>query len=173
MLTFLKLLQSLIRTLHSDGTPGQVAAGVALGAALGLTPLLSLHNLLIVALICVLNVSFGGAMLGWLLFVPVGFALDPLFDLVGQRLLLETPGFTPLWTTWYNAPAVPYTSFNNTVVLGSVVGWIVLAPLTFFAARSGVKRYRATVGERVRRSRFYKAVTGSKVYNVYTWFRPD
>ena len=173
MFTFLKLLQSLIKTLHSDGTPGQVAAGVALGAALGLTPLMSLHNLVIVALVCVLNVSFGGAMLGWLLFVPVGFALDPLFDFIGRRLLLETPALTPLWTSWYNAPAMPYTSFNNTIVLGSVVGWIVLSPLIFFAARVGVRRYRATVGERVRRSKFYKAVTTSKIYNVYTWFRAD
>jgi len=31
-----KLIQSLFTTLHSDGTPGQVAAGMALGAILGL-----------------------------------------------------------------------------------------------------------------------------------------
>ena len=73
MLTLLKLIQSLIKTLHSDGTPGQVAAGIALGSALGLTPLLNLHNLVVFALIVVLNVSFGGGLLGWALFVPVGF----------------------------------------------------------------------------------------------------
>lgn len=173
MLTLLKLLQSLVKTLHSDGTPGQVAAGMALGAALGLTPLMSLHNLVIVALVCVLNVSFGGAMLGWLLFVPVGFALDPVFDRIGGKLLLDTPALTPLWTSWYNTPAVPYTSFNNTVLIGSVVGWLVLTPVIFFAARYGVTRYRATLGARVRKSKFYRAVTTSKVYNVYTWFRPD
>ena len=38
MLALLKLIQSLIKTLHSAGTPGQVAAGMALGSALGLTP---------------------------------------------------------------------------------------------------------------------------------------
>lgn len=173
MLTFLKLLQSLIRTLHSDGSPGQVAAGIALGAALGLTPIMSLHNLVIVALVCVLNVSFGGAMLGWLLFVPAGFLLDPAFDRVGTKLLLDTPALTPLWKTWYNTPAVPFTSFNNTIVLGSLVGWLALSPLIFFAARYGVIRYRATIGERVRHSKFYKAVTRSKIYNVYTWFRPE
>ena len=35
MLTLLKLVRSLFNTLHSDGSPGQIAAGVALGAALG------------------------------------------------------------------------------------------------------------------------------------------
>ena len=173
MLTLLKLLQSLIKTLHSDGTPGQVAAGIALGAALGLTPLINVHNLVIVALILVLNVSFGGALLGWALFAPFGFLLDPLFDRVGRQLLLETPSLQPMWTSWFNAPVVPYTNFNNTIVLGSVIVWLALSLPIFFAARYAVSRYRATLGERVRRSRFYNAVTASKAYNVYTWFRAD
>ena len=173
MLTFLKLLQSLIKTLHSDGTPGQVAAGMALGAVLGLTPLMNVHNLVIVALILVLNVSFGGALLGWALFAPFGFLLDPVFDRLGRQLLLETPSLQPMWTSWFNAPVVPYTNFNNSIVLGSFCVWLALSLPIFFAARYGVSRYRATLGERVRRSRFYNAVTASKAYNVYTWFRPD
>ena len=173
MLTLLKLLQSLIKTLHSEGTPGQVAAGIALGSVLGLTPLMNVHNLLIVALILVLNVSVGGALLGWALFLPLGFALDPVFDRIGRQLLLETPALEPIWTAWFNTPVLPYTNFNNTIVLGSFVAWLVLALPIFFAARYGVARYRATLGERVRRSRFYNAVTASKAYNVYTWFRPD
>ena len=63
MLMFLRLVQSLVRTLHSDGSPAQVAAGLTLGAALGLTPLLNPHNLIIVSAIFLLNVSFGGAVL--------------------------------------------------------------------------------------------------------------
>jgi uncharacterized protein (TIGR03546 family) len=173
MLTLLKLLQSLVKTLHSEGTPGQVAAGIALGAALGLTPLVNVHNLLIAALILVLNVSVGGALLGWALFVPLGFLLDPAFDRLGQQLLLETPALTPMWTAWFNTPVLPYTNFNNTIVLGSFVAWLALWLPIFLGARYGVARYRATVGERVRQSRFYQAVTASKAYNVYTWFRPD
>ena len=173
MLTLLKLLQSLVKTLHSEGTPGQVAAGITLGAALGLTPLVNVHNLLIVALIFVLNVSVGGAMLGWALFLPLGFALDPLFDRLGRQLLLETPALTPMWTAWFNTPVLPYTNFNNTIVLGSFVAWLALSLPIFVAARFGIARYRATLGERVRRSRFYNAVTASKAYNVYTWFRAD
>jgi uncharacterized protein (TIGR03546 family) len=172
MLTLLKLIQSIIKTLHSDGTPGQVAVGIALGSVLGLTPLLNLHNLLIFSLIVILNVSFGGAMLGWALFVPLGFILDPLFHRIGLALL-EAPGLRPLWTAWYNTPLVPYTNFNNTVVLGSVVAWLPLAVPIFFAARYGVARYRATIGERVRQSKLYKAVTASQLYNWYRLFRPS
>lgn len=172
MLTLLKLLQSMVRALHSEGTPGQVAAGIALGAALGLTPLLELHNLVILALIVLLNVSFPGGMLGWFLFTPAGFLLDPLFDRVGHALLLGTPALRPFWTSLTNLPILPYTDFNNTVVLGSFVTWLVLVIPIFFLARFGVTRYRATLGERVRSSRLYRAVAASRAYNIYRWFRP-
>ena len=172
MFGLLKLIQSIIKTLHSEGTPGQVAAGIALGAALGLTPLMNVHNLLIFSLIVLLNVSFGGGMLGWALFVPLGFLLDPIFDAIGHRLLAE-PSLRPLWTDWYNTPLIPYTNFNNTVVLGSVVGWLALAIPIFFLARFGVARYRATIGARVQRSKWYKALMASKVYNIYRLFRPQ
>jgi uncharacterized protein (TIGR03546 family) len=172
MFTLLKLIQSIIKTLHSEGTPGQVAAGIALGSALGLTPLVNVHNLVIFSLIVLLNVSFGGGMLGWALFVPLGFILDPVFDRAGAALLTAT-SLRPLWTSLYNTPLVPYTNFNNTVVLGSLVSWLVLAVPIFFAARYGVARYRATHGERVRHSRLYKAVTASQAYNWYRLFRPN
>jgi uncharacterized protein (TIGR03546 family) len=172
MLTLLKLIQSIIKTLHSEGTPGQVAAGIAIGSVLGLTPLMNLHNLVIFSLVVLLNVSFGGAMLGWALFVPVGFILDPLFDAIGLGLL-QSPSLRPLWTSLTNTPLVPYTNFNNTIVLGSFAGWLLLTLPIFFAARFGVARYRATIGERVRQSRFYKAVTASQAYNWYRMFRPS
>jgi uncharacterized protein (TIGR03546 family) len=172
MFAILKLIQSIFKALHSDGTPGQVAAGLTLGAALGLTPLINIHNLLIFALIVILNVSFGGGMLGWALFVPLGFIFDPVFDRIGASLL-QAPSLRPMWTGLYNTPLVPYTNFNNTVVLGSVVGWLVLVLPIFFAARYGVARYRATIGERVRQSKLYKAVTASQIYNWYRLFRPN
>src|ERR687884_2362804 len=99
MFALLKLLQSLIKTLHSEGTPGQIAAGMALGSALGLTPLMNVHNLVIVFFLFVLNVSFGAGLFAWALFVPLGFLLDPLFDRIGRALLLETPSLRPLWTS--------------------------------------------------------------------------
>ena len=172
MLALLKLLQSLVRTLHSDGTPAQIALGVALGAALGLTPIASAHNIIVLALLAILNVSFAAGMLGWAVFVPVGFLLDPVFDRIGHRLLLETPALVPLWTTLDNTPVLALANLDNTVVVGSVVGWLVLFIPIFVAARAAVLSYRATLGERVRRSRIYAAVSASRAYNVDRWFRP-
>jgi len=172
MLALLKLLQSIFSTLHSEGSPRQVAAGLALGAALGLTPLVSLHNLLVFALLCLLNVSFGGGMLGWALFMPVGFLLDPLFHRIGL-LLLELPALRPLWTSWYNAPIVPYTNFNNSVVLGSVLVWLGLLGPIYLLGRAGVGRYREHYAPLVEQSRLYRLITATKLYNIYRWFRPE
>ena len=172
MLALLKFVQSLVKTLHSDGTPGQIAAGIALGAALGLTPLVSLQNFLIFCALFLFNVSFGAGMLGWALATPVGFLLDPAFDALG-RALLERPSLREFWTALTNAPLLPYTNFNNTVSLGSFVVWAVLAIPIYAAAYAGVLRYRAKYAERVRQSRFWKALSASQAYNVYRWFRPE
>ena len=171
MFGLIKLIQSLVGALHSEGTPGQLAAGIALGSILGLTPLVNIHNAVVFAALVLLNVSFAGGMLGWALFVPIGFILDPLFDWLGHALLLA-PSLRGLWTSLYNTPIVPLTNFNNTVVLGSLAFALLLFLPLFFATRWAVTRYRATIGERVRQSRFYRAVMASKVYNVYRMFQP-
>jgi uncharacterized protein (TIGR03546 family) len=172
MLTLLKLLRSLVKTLHSDGSPAQIAFGVALGAALGLTPIANVHNALVILLLAVLNVSFAAGMFAWAVFVPVGFMLDPIFDRIGRILLVDMASLRPVWTAWDNIPGLALTNFNNTVVLGSLVVWIALFIPLYFAARLGVVRYRATIGERVKNSRYYKLLEASQLYNVYRWFRP-
>ena len=172
-MVLLKLLQSLFKALHSEGTPGQVAAGIALGAILGLTPLFNLHNLAIAGLILLFNVSVPGAMLGWAMFVPLGFALDPLFESLGRQLLLETPALVLLWTSLANVPVIPLTNFSNTVVLGSLVFSLLAFVPIWLGSRWAVRRYRETIGERVLRSAWYRALTASRMYGVYRLFRPD
>ena len=172
MLTFIKLVRSLIKTLHSDGSPAQIAFGVALGAALGLTPIANVHNGLVLLLLAILNVSFAAGMFAWGAFVPIGFMLDPLFDRIGSWLLVDAAFLRPLWTAWDNIPGLALTNFNNTVVLGSVVFWVLLFGPLYYGAHVGVLKYRATWGERFKNSRYYKLLETSQLYSVYRWFNP-
>lgn len=172
MYWIIKLVQSLVKALNSEGTPGQVAAGMAMGACLGLTPLLNLHNLLVVALILFFRVSVPGAMLGWLIFTPVGFLLDPVFDRIGVALLVDSAALDGVWGAAYNAPVVALANPTNTIVVGSLVSWLVLALPIFFGARSGVALYRRTIYERYKNAKIFRAIRGSKVYNFYRLFRP-
>lgn len=173
MYWIIKFLQGLVKALNSEGTPGQVAAGMAFGACLGLTPLLSLHNLLIVGVVLFFRVSVPGATLGWLIFTPVGFALDPAFDAIGARLITGTPALEPLWVWMYNTPVVALARPTNTIVVGSVISWVLASIPIFFGARWGVARYRATIYERYKDARIFKAMRASKLYNAYRLFRPS
>jgi uncharacterized protein (TIGR03546 family) len=171
MLLLLKMLQSLVRTLHSEGTPGQIAAGITLGAALGLTPLFSPHNIFVLIALILLNVSFGAGLLGMALFAPIGFLIDPLADAIGNQLLTATPMLEPLWQSIANAPLLALLHFNNTIVVGSLALWALLTVPIYLLALQAVRSYRASVGMWVRHSKVYKAVRASRVYNVYSWFR--
>jgi uncharacterized protein (TIGR03546 family) len=168
----LKLLQSLVKALNSQGTPRQVAAGIALGSALGLTPIANLHNLAIVLAAMLLNVSLAGFSLGWAVFVPVGFALDPLFDAIGKALL-GAPALRGLWTSLYNMPIVPFTKFNNSVVLGSLVFWVVAWLPIYFLSAWAIAKYREKVYERLKKTKFFQAVSASSLVQVYNWFHPS
>ncbi len=172
MYWIVKFVQSLVKALNSEGTPGQIAAGIAFGSCLGLSPLISLHNLLIVGVILFFRVSVPGATLGWLIFTPVGFLLDPLFDTVGTALLADTSALRPLWVTLYNAPFVALGNPTNTIVVGSLVSWIVAVVPIYFLARSGVGTYRRTIYARYKDARLFKAIRASKIYGVYRLFRP-
>lgn len=172
MLWIVRLIQRLVRALNSEGTPGQVAAGITLGAGVGLTPLVSLHNLAFLLAILLFNVSVPGALLGWAVFGTAAFLLDPAFEWIGGSILLEGPWLEGVWAWIYNTPVLAFTNLTNTVVLGSLIGWILLSVPIFVASRWAIARYRATVYERVRHSRALKAVQASKVYNAYRLFRP-
>jgi len=169
---FLKLLQQLVKALNSEGTPVQVAAGIALGACLGLTPIGNLHNAVVFLLALLLNVSLAGFSLGWAVFVPAGFALDPLFDAIG-RALLSSHALTPLWTRLTNLPVVPYSNFNNSVVLGSFVCWLIAFVPILLLARWLVATYRARVYERLKQWRVFQVIGASKLYQAYRVFRPE
>jgi uncharacterized protein (TIGR03546 family) len=167
----LKFLQSLFKALNSDGTPGQVAMGMALGAAFGLTPTMSLHNLVVLAVAMLFTVSFPGVMLGWAIAVPIGFMLDPLFDRLGMALLTND-AFAPFFTWVVNTPVVALSRLNNTIVLGSLVFWLAMLLPLFLIFRFLVARYRSDIYARLEKARMFQAIKASKLWSMYEMFRP-
>jgi uncharacterized protein (TIGR03546 family) len=98
--------------------------------------------------------------------------LDPLFDAIG-RALLGSDALRPLWTALTNVPLVPFTNFNNTVVLGSLAFWLVAFVPLLLLAKWAVAKYRSTVLERLRKWRLFQAVQASKLYQIVALFRPQ
>ncbi len=171
MYMILKLIQKLISTLNSDGTPQQVAAGIAIGTVFGLTPLINLHNLVIFAIVLFFKITLPAVMLGWFVSIPLGFVLDPLFDRLGQQLL-DVLTLNPFWTTVTNAPVIALANLNNSVVLGSLVVWLVAAFPLYLIFRWAVACYRATIYARGQRTKVFRALKASKVWDLCRLVRP-
>jgi uncharacterized protein (TIGR03546 family) len=83
-------------------------------------------------------------------------ALDVPSDLLGG-FILNQPALHGVFTWLYNLPLVPYTRFNDTLVMGGLaLGIIAWLPL-FFAFRFFLKVYRNTLREKIVNSNFFKA----------------
>ncbi len=162
----LKQLFSLVKLLNSETGQNQIAAGVAAGFILGMSPTLSLQSLLVFLCLFVFRVQMGMAFLSAFFFAFIAWALDPIFHSLGSWLLgLEA--LQSLWTILYNLPLVPLTRFNNTVVMGAGVCAIILSPLIFFLSRTLVVKYRVTVVERLKQTKAWKAIQATSLYKWY------
>lgn len=164
---FLKILGRFIKVLRSNASPNQIAWGFALGTFLGFTPFLSLHNLIVVLLIFVLNVNVSAALFAFVLCSFLAFFLDPLFHTIGFGMLVQAEFLKSFWTALYNAPAAPFTRFNNTVVIGSFVFALVLCLPSYFLFKGFVQRYRTSWNDKIQKWKIVKVLKGSKVIKLY------
>lgn len=170
MTFLLRQLFKLINLIHSETGTFQIASGIAAGFVLGMAPAFSLQTLLIFAMILIFRVQFGAAMLAAFFFKIVAYILDPLFHEVGTWFL-ELSSLQPTFTWMYNAPFVPLTRFNNTVVMGAGVVSIILFPFILVLSAYLLKRYRETVVARWKNSAAFKAIKATKFYGWYESYR--
>ena len=83
----LRLIARFLRVLNSETNPGQISLGFCFAMVAGLTPLMSLHNLVVLLLILILRVNLSAFLLGLGVFSGVAYLLDPLFHWYGWHIL--------------------------------------------------------------------------------------
>ncbi len=161
------LLVKIVKVLHSDESPQALAFGFALGSIIGLTPLLSAHNLIIFVLILLLNVSISAALFGIFLFSAFAYFFDPLFHSFGYFLLVNLEFLKPLWTYLYNIPVAPLFRFNNTVVLGSLISSLITFLPVYFGFQKAVNLYKLHFREKVEKFKIIKMIKANGIYQLY------
>ena len=162
-----KLILKLIKILNQDATPSQIAGGMALGSILGITPLASLHNMIVFLLIFLVRVNITTAFFSWGLFTLFSYLFDPVFNKIGYTLLVKVQFLKPIWTTLYNTPIVPWTKFNNTLTLGSLVCALVLFWPLFFFLKWFVRIYREILANRLQKLKIVQILKASKIFSLY------
>ncbi len=166
MTLILKQIFALMRLLHSETGEKQIASGIALGVILGFSPFLSLQSLLVIFILLFTRAQIGAAFLSAFFFSFIAYLIDPMAHVFGG-LILGSPGLKELWTTLYNMPIVPLTKFNNTVVMGSGIIGLLLAPIAYLSSQVLIQRYRTTVVKRIGETRVAKMIKKTSVYNWY------
>jgi uncharacterized protein (TIGR03546 family) len=162
----LKQVFAFLKLLNSETGHNQIAAGIAAGFILGMTPMLSLQSFLVFLCIFFFRIQAGAAFLAAFFFAFAGWLLDPVFHAVGSAVL-ETQSLHGLFTTMYNVPLLPLTRFNNTVVMGSGVVTILLSPVVYLTSLIMIKKYRQTVVLRFKQTKFWKAIQATSLYKWY------
>jgi len=163
----LKYIAKLFKILRSAATPEQIAGGLILGMIPGLTPLGSLHNLVVLFLIIILNVNIAMAIFSFIVFSGIAYLLDPLFHDLGFFVLADITALKGMWTSLYNIPVFALSSFNNTVVMGSLLISILLLFPVFLLSKKGVLAYREKLDPRLQKLKIVQMVKGTKFYSVY------
>lgn len=162
----LKQLFQFLRLLNSDTGTNQIATGIAAGFILGMTPVFSLQTLLVLVIIFFFRVQIGAAFITAFFFKFIAYLLDPVFHSVGVAVL-SIESLQPLYTTLFNMPIVPFTRFYNSIVMGSGVVSFLMAPIVFYASKILVYKYRQSVVEKFKKTKFWKGVQATSLYKWY------
>jgi uncharacterized protein (TIGR03546 family) len=164
---WLHLVKNFLQILRSGQTPAQIAGGFALGAMVGLMPIMTLQGLALWLVIFMLNVNLTAVFLSATIFTLVAFLFDPAFHALGYFLLVDLRPLRSLWTSLYNAPIAPLTRFNNTVALGSFVsGFILFVPI-YLGMKRFVVAYRMHIGASVEKWKIYQLISKSALVRWY------
>lgn len=166
MTLILKQIFALLKLLNSDTGENQLAAGIACGLVLGFAPVLSLQTLLIFILLFFLRIQMGAAFASAFFFALVAYLFDPFFDIIGGQIL-EIEALRSIFETLYKMPIVPFTKFYNSVVMGAGIVSLILFPVVFFVSKKLIIKYRVSVVERFKQTKFWKAVKATSFYKWY------
>lgn len=161
MFYLLRPFRFLAKAVTSENAPRQLAWGFALGVLIGLVPK---GNLIAVALMMILGatrVNLGAGMLAAFIFSWVGMLTDPLTHRVGLAIL-EIESLRPFYMSLYNLPLVPWTHFNNSIVLGSLLLGIALLYPVYRLTEPQFEKYAPKLEERLKKFKVVKLLWGTE-----------
>jgi uncharacterized protein (TIGR03546 family) len=162
----LRAIIKLLTVLNSETEPGQISLALAFSLIVGLTPLWSLHNLVVLLLVLLLRVNLSAVLLGSAVFSAVAYLLGPLFHRLGLAVLMAS-SLEGLWTALYDSTLWRVERFNNSVVMGSVLVSLVLFVPAVLVFNWAIRKYRERVVAKVKQWRLVQALTATRFFQMY------
>ncbi len=162
MFFFLKPIRLFAKALVVDATPKQMALGCALGIAIGLVPKGNLIAIALMVVLGALRVNLAVGVLTAFCVSWMGIFIDPFSHQIGLEVL-NHDSLKNFWTELYNLPFVPWTRFNNTVVMGSTVLGLALVLPVYWATQPLFAKYTPKWGDKVARFKVVQVLQGTEL----------
>jgi len=151
-------IAQLISALNSNVKKSQLAAGFSWGVLLGLIPAGNIFWIVLFFISFFFRHNHGSKILSFAIIKLLSpLIVHPIDGLGFEILTLEQ--LLPLFTAMYNMPFVPFTNFNNTLVMGGLAAGIILWLPVFILFMFLIPFYRNNVSSRIKNSKIIKAIT--------------
>ena len=159
-----KLLRMFRSSFAGGDTPRQIGFGVAMGMLIGIVPKDSLFAYAFGILLLISTANLLAAFLAGFAFTWIGFLLDPISHSLGKRILTNE-NWQSTWVALYELPVVPWTKFNNTVVMGSLLIGLGLFVPVYLITSHVFKKYGPRLNERMGEYAAYRWLAGREHFN--------
>ncbi len=157
LIKFWKMFRGTVRGVD---TSRQLALGITFGMFVGLIPKDSLltYGFGLLMLLSTANLLCGA--ISGFAFSWIGMAIDGPAHTIG-KWVLTNERLEATWAWLYQLPVVPWTRFNNTVVMGSVLISLFVALPLYYVSRYFFERYGAAFKQRIAANHVMRWLMGS------------
>ncbi|MDR0301179.1 MAG: TIGR03546 family protein [Treponema sp.] len=156
----LKGIGKLIAALNGNLNKSQIAAGVSWGVLLGLVPMSNPFGIVLFIFSFFFTHNHGAKIFGMAIVKILSMFILPALDILGWEIL-HIESLQPLFTTMYNMPFVPFTKFNNTLVMGGLAAGLALWLPVFILFMVLIPLYRNRLAPKIRESKLVKKISTS------------
>lgn len=160
------LIKNFIRGILKERDSTSIALAFSFGFMLGLIPKNNLTAQIIFILAFVFKTNVPFFFLSTILFSYLSPLTDRVTDIIGYYILTSEI-FEKIFVWMYNAPIVPWTDFNNTVVMGGVIMGVVLFYPIYIASKRLAERYLVDLMKKLAENRFIKLMRFSWIFEWY------
>jgi uncharacterized protein (TIGR03546 family) len=160
------IIARLIKVLNSETAAGQLSLAACFAMVMGFTPLWSLHNLLVLLLVCIIRVNLSTFIVSWGVFSAAAYLLDPLFHTIGLSVLTAEP-LRSLWTALYGNIWFRLDGINNSITMGSLITSLLLFVPVLLLLNFAIRNYRDHLLAWIKKTRIAQVLGASRLYKAY------
>ena len=144
----------LLKTLNSAQSSWQISLAIVLGMISGFLPLTTPLNFLLLFIAFAVNIPLAIFFLFTLVFSGLALILDPIFASLGYEILTAT-GLKETFTAMYNYTPTLWSSFNYTILMGSLIIALPLALTLFPVLNTLIDKYRDVLEAKFKESKYF------------------